>query len=421
MNEETKSCPHCGAQLPVGASFCPHCAQSIQERKEVSPPRHMPRRALYSALMVLLAAVLVLALTVWVQSRPKTYESDTGELNYGGYRLLLTQGREVEPVPLASFHAMVDRGYRNPSPLYAVSPEDGAVMADAFLEEMASVTAEVRSSDIALNVTCTEPQIRSEYYPDAAFMSIVDISLKGPGNCAAELLYTITMKNGDVIRMRQTLTFESITIYTYTAQDAPMNTIEELRALLERACEESGEYDQIHIHLPAVTYAGGLEIEERLVRLYGSVGHDGQRTTFTDTTRISSPKGVLEFQDIAFSGSGQGIGVLVSGTTRLQLVNCRVSGWETGLQAVDSAWIDADGTIFADNQVGLCFDSADTPMVSDNFYTGNTFQNNGTAVLLAHVGSDTPLNFPGTRFSGNGTDIDNRCGHEVSIAAAIFE
>ena len=221
--------------------------------------------------------------------------------------------------------------------------------------------------------------------------------------------------------MRQTLTFESITTYTYTAQDAPMNTIEELRALLERACEESGEYDQIHIHLPAVTYAGGLEIEERLVRLYGSVGHDGQRTTFTDTTHISAPKGVLEFQDIAFSGSGQGIGVLVSGTTRLQLVNCRVSGWENGLQAVDSAWIDTDGTIFADNQVGLCFDSADTPMVSDNFYTGNTFQNNGTAVLLEHVGSDTPLNFPETRFSGNGTDIDNRCGQEVSIADAIFE
>ena len=245
MNEETKSCPRCGAQLPEEASFCPHCAQSIQERKEVSPPRHMPRRALYSALMVLLAAVMVLALTVWVQTRPKTYESDTGELDYGGYRLLLTQGREVEPVPLASFHAMVDRGYRNPSPLYAVSPEDGAMMADAFLEEMASVTAEVRSSDIALNVTCTEPQIRSEYYPDAAFMSIVDISLKGPGSCAAELLYTVTMKNGDVIRMRQTLTFESITTYTYTAQDAPMNTIEELRALLERACEESGEYDQI--------------------------------------------------------------------------------------------------------------------------------------------------------------------------------
>ena len=31
------------------------------------------------------------------------------------------------------------------------------------------------------------------------------------------------------------------------------------------------------------------------------------------------------------------------------------------------------------------------------------------------------LYFNGTRFSRNGTDIDNRCGHEVSIADAIFE
>ena len=31
------------------------------------------------------------------------------------------------------------------------------------------------------------------------------------------------------------------------------------------------------------------------------------------------------------------------------------------------------------------------------------------------------LSFPEVVFSGNGTDIDNRCGQEVSIADAIFE
>lgn len=416
-----KVCPHCGAALHPEASFCPRCAQSIQPRKEVSPPRHMPRRALYGALLIFLAAVLVLAATVWAQTRPKTYESDTGELDYHGYQLLLTQGREVEPVPLASFHAMIDYAYRTPAPLYAISLEDGSMAPDAFLEEVASVTAVISSPDSLASITCTEPEVKSEYYPEAAFLSLVDFILKGPGNCTAELLYTITMKNGDVIHMGQTYTLESISIYTYTAQDVPMNTIEELQALVDKASKEIGEYDQIHLYLPAVTYAGGLEIGERFVRLYGSVGPDGQRTTFTDTTRVSSPQGVSEFQDIAFLGSGQGVGVEVSGTTRFLLTNCRVSGWETGFQAVDSAWIDADGCIFADNRVGLRFDSADTPMVSDNYYTGNTFQNNGTAVLLEHVGSDVSLCFPGTRFTGNGTDIDNRCSQEVDLSEAIFE
>ena len=120
-----KTCPHCGASLHEEASFCPHCARSIEPRTEIIPPRHMPGRALYSALLIVLAAVLVLALALWFHSRPRTYESDTGELEYGGYRLLLTRGREVEPVPLASFHAMIDYAYRTPAPLYAISLEDG--------------------------------------------------------------------------------------------------------------------------------------------------------------------------------------------------------------------------------------------------------------------------------------------------------
>ena len=44
-----KSCPHCGASLQEEASFCPYCAQAVNERKEIQPPRHMPGRALYSA------------------------------------------------------------------------------------------------------------------------------------------------------------------------------------------------------------------------------------------------------------------------------------------------------------------------------------------------------------------------------------
>jgi hypothetical protein len=286
--------------------------------------------------------------------------------------------------------------------------------------DVASVSAQISSPDKYVSVTCTEPQ-PSDYYPNAAAVTFVDFQLVAPGDYGAELVYTVAMKNGDTLRLTQKEQYSSITVYQYTAQDEPMETIEELQALIDRVIAASDEYDQIYLYLPAVIYEGGLTMENRCINLYGSVGPDGQRTAFTGPTQITSPRGVREFHDIHFWGSGQGVGVLASGTTRFQLVNCRVSGWNTGLQAVDNAWIDTDGTIFADNQVGLCFDSADTPMVSDNFYTGNTFQNNGTAVLLEHVGSDTPLNFPETRFSGNGTDIDNRCGQKLDLSEAVFD
>ena len=41
----SKQCKNCGAELPEGASFGPHCAQSQIERKEVKPP-HLWRKKL---------------------------------------------------------------------------------------------------------------------------------------------------------------------------------------------------------------------------------------------------------------------------------------------------------------------------------------------------------------------------------------
>lgn len=426
MDEKTFSCPHCGAQLPGDASFCPHCARSVRERKEISPPRHVPRRALASALMIVVAAVLVLSLTAWVRNRPRTCESDTGELLYTGrggtYRLCLSRQDPPAPTPENHYHAVLDDSYRDPVPLYALDPDSGAPVTEAFLQDVASVSAQINSSEQYVSVTCTEPQ-PSEYYPAAAAAAVtfVDFQLVAPGDYGAELVYTVTMKNGDTLRLTQKERYTSINVYKYTAQDEPMGTIEELQALVDRVTASSDEYDQIYLYLPAVTYEGGLTMEGRCINLYGSVGPDGQRTAFTGPTHITSPRGVREFHDISFLGGGQGTGVRALGTSRLHLIGCRVSGWETGFSAEDQAWINADETVFADNTVGMCFNAQDTPMVSDNFFANDIFQGNGTAVLLERVSGDAPLNFPGTRFTGNGADIDNRCGQEVNLDGAIFE
>ena len=65
-------------------------------------------------------------------------------------------------------------------------------------------------------------------------------------------------------------------------------------------------------------------------------------------------------------------------------------------------------------------DSGDvTPVHS--MYNDNRFQNNGTAVVLERVPSQLTLDFQGSLFQGNGTDIDNRSGQPLDISQAVFQ
>ena len=62
----SKQCKSCGTDLPEDASFCPRCAQSQIERREVKPPRLWRKKALITAgcALVLAAAVLCPSLAV---------------------------------------------------------------------------------------------------------------------------------------------------------------------------------------------------------------------------------------------------------------------------------------------------------------------------------------------------------------------
>ena len=52
------NCPLCGAPLPEDASFCPHCTQSIRDRRPVKIPSHLWRKGLKWVLaLAALAAV----------------------------------------------------------------------------------------------------------------------------------------------------------------------------------------------------------------------------------------------------------------------------------------------------------------------------------------------------------------------------
>ena len=160
-------------------------------------------------------------------------------------------------------------------------------------------------------------------------------------------------------------------------------------------------------------------LEERSMNLIGSENPDGSRTTFTGTLQATAQKGyICKFQNLSFTGDGEGVGV--SASARINFSDCQFTGWRTGVLCYGDSWVNIKDSVFEDNTVGFHFNSTSDNR-NDHMYSGNLFQRNGTAVLLESVPGDQALYFEGTRFSRNGADIDNRCGHEVSIADAIFE
>ena len=67
----SKQCKNCGTDLPEDASFCPRCAQSQIERREVKPPRLWRKKALITAGCALVLAAAVLCLSLAVRGREK--------------------------------------------------------------------------------------------------------------------------------------------------------------------------------------------------------------------------------------------------------------------------------------------------------------------------------------------------------------
>ncbi len=418
MQEAGKSCPHCGAPLHEGASFCPNCAQSVNRRDEPKIPRPVWKRSVRAAAAFLTLAVLLLG--VWLCRRPRTYDG-MGEVIYtdrdGDYQLCIAWA-DTPFTPMTDRYstAQLDYDYRYPALFYINHVESDTHAAETFLQKVDSITAEVTQPDQPLSISCTQPQRETSYIPDAAAISYVDFNVGEAGEYTAQLVFTVTMKNGDVIRVRQNHHFESINTYTYTPEDTPMGTIEELQALINRIDETVEEGAVVNVYLPPVTYEGGLVLEGRSVNLIGS--QDG-RTVFTGTVRVSMNRSwICEFENIDFTGPGSGVGI--SAAARVHLIGCGVTGWKTGVLAYGTSWVWAIESRFENNEVGFHFNS-DGSNVSNIHYRDNIFTGNGTGLLLEQVPTDMTLYFENSRFSGNGTDIDNRCGQDLDLSEAVFE
>lgn len=418
MSIPTFPCPHCGAPLPEGASFCPHCTANLRHRTTPTPPPVLSGRVLRS----LAAAVLILAAAAAAvfYCTPNTYD-EFGQVTYtdadSTYQLLVNDSNDrFTPLEALSLEAEPDQEYRFPCRLFINHVDSGANARQIFMQKVDAISAQlIQPEDSPWPMVCTQPEYR-DFSPEAAAVVLVNYT---GSSSPAELVWTLNMHNGDTIRLRQKITPVPIETYDFYPEDYPMSTAEELQSLIDQVTAQIPLPAVVNLHLPAVTYTGGVTISGRPVNLYGSQDTDGRRTTFTDTVRLSAQDGPISyFYDMDFVGNKSDIGV--SASARFWAENCSFTGWKTGVLGYGDVWVNVIGCRFVDNTTGFHFNSTGQ-YVTHTMFNDNVFLRNGTAVLLENVPSDQTLNFQGSRFTGNGTDIDNRCDHPLDITQAIFE
>ena len=408
-----RTCPHCGAELPENAAFCPHCARGIRPRTELKQPMLLRKKALL-ALLVLVVAVAVgggLRLTL----APKTYDG-YGEVRYGDYQVLLSSFNDrFTPAAEISLQGEPEGQYRTPARLFINDTDSGEDASDAFLAEVEAVTAEFTGQeDSPSPMQCSQPDYNPGV-PECPLISLIDFTGESG---TAELIWTFTMKNGDTIRLRQMYQITPIPVYDYYPEEYPMETVEELQALIDAIDGQVEDVAVVNLHLPTVTYEGGITIWDRSMNLYGSTDQDGTRTTFTSPVQVLEGSGnITYFYDMDFVGSGSGIGL--SGSAPFRATNCTFTGWETGVLAYGNSWANVIGCTFRYNLIGFRFDS-NGEYANHSMFNDNTFVGNDVGVQLDNVPTDVTLNFQGSVFRDNGTSIDNRCEQPLDTSQATF-
>ena len=309
-----------------------------------------------------------------------------------------------------------EEDYTAPSRLYVEHEESGAEADSAFRDKIVSAEAAFVTDDGVFSCSAPAPH---EGVPDAAMISLVSFTGAEAEN---QLVWTLHMDTGDTIVLRQDWSLSLLRVHDITPEDEAMGTAEELQALIQRLeMETDPVVDIVNLHLPSATYTEPIEITGRPFNLYGAEGEI--HTTFAAGIRMTyqdqeAGAWISEFHALDLRGGGSGVGLSAAG--KVSATDCTFTGWKTGLLAYGHTWAYVTDCVFDGNETGFDFNSTlSTP--NDSHFTGNLFQNNGTGVLLENVPSDWTMDFAGTVFSGNGTDIDNRCRQELDLSQAIFQ
>ena len=412
----SKKCKNCGAELPEDASFCPHCAQSQIEKAEVKPPRPWRKKALIAASCAILLVLAVLACAL--SHRPKTYEggaSVTYADKDGEYELLASfvSSDLANHVPEEKRTISLSADESSCLPALLGVFQDGELAdPESFFAKVERCTLEAFPNENGV-LEISEPVYDTVFSPAARECDVIFTGASGTN----ELVWTLQMKNGDTIRLRQTFEVIPLVHQAFTPEDAPLNTMEDLRALLERINTEVPADTIVDIYLPAVTYTGNLTMVSRAVNLYGCNNGSG-RTVFAGSlsVRTDSPS-LVTLCDLDFVGNG---GTGLSSTASAQIFGCSFSGWDIGAAVQDGGMIGVENCIFRNNGIGFRYDTANYSFFKTGF-PDCTFEGNGTGLQFARLPGTMALDFAFTVFSGNEIDIDNPIGYPADLSKAIFE
>ena len=414
----SKKCVKCGQLLPEKASFCPHCTAVQTEKQEVKAPGRWKKKVVTGAVLAVLAAAAGMAFSQY--HRPRSYEGGA-QIIYPNeeksYKVLLTfsEGDGVAGQAEKERTDRIAEGMDSalPCQLYVLDEESGALPWEEFVSEVESCEVETKPGEDSKQMDYSEP-VHQESFPNAAYVSNIHYLSDSGVN---DIVWNLTMKNGDTISLSTRLTIEKQAAVTYFSEDTPMETTEELNALLASIEEEVSSETPVYLHLPAVTYDGDIVFGNHVWGIYGSSDGDDV-TTFTGTVSLRGLNGnYAEMSGIQFKGNS-GIGVNAYCLTLLS--QCSFDGWDTAAIANNEAWVNAMDCTFTNNKIALKFNSSMAYGTAPN-YLNNTFTGNGTAVCIENLPGNEVLDFAGSTFSENDVDIDNKAEHSVDTAKANFE
>ncbi len=402
-----KKCIYCGKDIADQAAWCPFCESNQQQIQAVSVPSRRRKITIISIAVLLLAGICVYGIVRY--HAPKTYEGGAQieyRINGEPCNVFLCFSSDFASLGAAEAEQdlMLVQGQdaATPSQLYVKkinAHHFESDLQDAFMEEVDSVNITSQPVNDSAPVRIYGPRTGAECSMKCAWVADIGYTSASAANT---ICWEIRMKNRDILRLYQTIRCGEIPLITYHHEDTPMDTVEQIEALIRQADEENPDA-AVEMHLPPVTYTEPLTLDRHTVTLFGSETDEG-KTTFTKTLTITTRNpDVMRIYNTDFIGEG-GTGIMCSEGVRVQ--GSLISGWDVGFDVRDGGWASVNNAAFVGNKIGFRIDSHTSTYFNPN-YENVVFAENELGLQIISTPADRKLNLINPVFDANKQDMDD--------------